>query len=395
MAAMFAAMEQGGRGPRRGDRRDGERRRARHAVPGRELRPRDRGRGAGAHPATTCRRCAEIVRVLKPGGHLAVTVPSFLPERICWALSEDYHTAPGGHVRIYTLRRAEGQAQGRRAARRPAPPRPRAALAVLVDQVRGRGEQRRPPARQGVPRAARLGHHEAPRRHPDRRAAAQPADRQERGRVRRGSPRDRPDRVADRVAAARARGARRARRRAGRADRRSIAAHAGAGRRRSPGRDGPRGRVEPRRVPRWRSPSPGSPSRPAGATSGWYGTSATDGSWPMKLVRGEAVEHGRGVQPRRLHRGRRLARAARHRRRGLRPGDVADGDAGRSTSSSTCRPRAARSSGSVRRAAARPTTRCSPAAPRSTRACAAASRSPSASATRSRTGSSPPTGSAT
>jgi len=46
---------------------------------------------------------SEIVRVLKPGGFLAVTVPSFLPERICWALSEDYHTAPGGHIRIYTL----------------------------------------------------------------------------------------------------------------------------------------------------------------------------------------------------------------------------------------------------------------------------------------------------
>jgi ubiquinone/menaquinone biosynthesis C-methylase UbiE len=45
----------------------------------------------------------EIVRVLKPGGLVAVTVPSFLPERICWALSEDYHTAPGGHIRIYTL----------------------------------------------------------------------------------------------------------------------------------------------------------------------------------------------------------------------------------------------------------------------------------------------------
>ncbi|GAB2936372.1 class I SAM-dependent methyltransferase [Nonomuraea fastidiosa] len=45
----------------------------------------------------------EIFRVLRPGGTAAVTVPSFLPERICWALSEAYHTAPGGHVRIYTL----------------------------------------------------------------------------------------------------------------------------------------------------------------------------------------------------------------------------------------------------------------------------------------------------
>ncbi|MEU4543739.1 class I SAM-dependent methyltransferase [Nonomuraea dietziae] len=45
----------------------------------------------------------EILRVLKPGGLAAVTVPAFLPERISWALSEDYHTAPGGHIRIYTL----------------------------------------------------------------------------------------------------------------------------------------------------------------------------------------------------------------------------------------------------------------------------------------------------
>ncbi|XVQ84631.1 class I SAM-dependent methyltransferase [Microbispora siamensis] len=52
---------------------------------------------------------SEIVRVLKPGGRAAITVPSFLPERICWALSEDYHTAPGGHIRIYTL--AELQAK--------------------------------------------------------------------------------------------------------------------------------------------------------------------------------------------------------------------------------------------------------------------------------------------
>ncbi|SEG94513.1 Methyltransferase domain-containing protein [Nonomuraea solani] len=45
----------------------------------------------------------ELFRVLKSGGTAAITVPSFLPERICWALDEDYHTAPGGHVRIYTL----------------------------------------------------------------------------------------------------------------------------------------------------------------------------------------------------------------------------------------------------------------------------------------------------
>jgi len=45
---------------------------------------------------------AEIARLLRPGGLLAVTVPAWLPERICWQLSADYHNTPGGHVRIYT-----------------------------------------------------------------------------------------------------------------------------------------------------------------------------------------------------------------------------------------------------------------------------------------------------
>jgi SAM-dependent methyltransferase len=44
----------------------------------------------------------ELVRVLRPGGTMAVTVPRWLPEKICWALSETYHQVEGGHVRIYT-----------------------------------------------------------------------------------------------------------------------------------------------------------------------------------------------------------------------------------------------------------------------------------------------------
>jgi SAM-dependent methyltransferase len=55
----------------------------------------------------------ELARVLRPGGLAAITVPAFLPERICWALSSEYYDTPGGHVRIYT--RAELEAKLARA----------------------------------------------------------------------------------------------------------------------------------------------------------------------------------------------------------------------------------------------------------------------------------------
>lgn len=46
----------------------------------------------------------ELVRVLRPGGMLVVTVPAWLPEKLCWMLDENYSApqAEGGHVRIYT-----------------------------------------------------------------------------------------------------------------------------------------------------------------------------------------------------------------------------------------------------------------------------------------------------
>ncbi|MFO8010530.1 MAG: class I SAM-dependent methyltransferase [Dehalococcoidia bacterium] len=43
----------------------------------------------------------EIVRVLKDDGILAVSVPSYFPEAICWKISKEYHSYPGGHIRIY------------------------------------------------------------------------------------------------------------------------------------------------------------------------------------------------------------------------------------------------------------------------------------------------------
>lgn len=52
---------------------------------------------------------AEIARVLRPGGLVAVTVPRWWPELLCWLLSERYHATPGGHVRIYTGRELDAK----------------------------------------------------------------------------------------------------------------------------------------------------------------------------------------------------------------------------------------------------------------------------------------------
>lgn len=46
----------------------------------------------------------ELVRVLKPGGTFAATVPAWFPEKVNWMLSDEYHApkSVGGHVRIYS-----------------------------------------------------------------------------------------------------------------------------------------------------------------------------------------------------------------------------------------------------------------------------------------------------
>ncbi|NNG01808.1 MAG: methyltransferase domain-containing protein [Desulfobacteraceae bacterium] len=46
----------------------------------------------------------ESLRVLKPGNFLAVSVPRYLPEKICWSISRQYSRQSGGHVRIFRKR---------------------------------------------------------------------------------------------------------------------------------------------------------------------------------------------------------------------------------------------------------------------------------------------------
>jgi SAM-dependent methyltransferase len=55
---------------------------------------------------------AELARVLRPGGTMAVTVPRYGPELVNWALSDEYHAVKGGHIRIYRRRQLLGRLRG-------------------------------------------------------------------------------------------------------------------------------------------------------------------------------------------------------------------------------------------------------------------------------------------
>lgn len=46
--------------------------------------------------------CAELTRVLKKNGLIAITVPTIFTELIYDALTYEYFTSPGGHIRKYT-----------------------------------------------------------------------------------------------------------------------------------------------------------------------------------------------------------------------------------------------------------------------------------------------------
>ena len=75
--------------------------------------------------------------------------------------------------------RAVGEAPQRRPRPARPPSRPRAALAVLVAEVRRRADEQRPSARRQVPRVPRVGHHDATHVDPDRRPGIVAGHRQE------------------------------------------------------------------------------------------------------------------------------------------------------------------------------------------------------------------------
>ena len=53
------------------------------------------------HIPDDAKAISELVRIVRPGKILAVSVPRFWSEKICWLLSDEYFNANMGHVRIY------------------------------------------------------------------------------------------------------------------------------------------------------------------------------------------------------------------------------------------------------------------------------------------------------
>ncbi len=54
------------------------------------------------HVPDPVKACQELTRILKPGGRIAITVPTTFSEVLYFLLSYEYFTSPGGHVRIFT-----------------------------------------------------------------------------------------------------------------------------------------------------------------------------------------------------------------------------------------------------------------------------------------------------
>ncbi len=53
------------------------------------------------HIQDDAKAVSELIRIVKPGKTLCISVPRFWPEKVCWILSREYSRTDMGHVRIY------------------------------------------------------------------------------------------------------------------------------------------------------------------------------------------------------------------------------------------------------------------------------------------------------
>ena len=249
-----------------------------------------------------------MVRVLRPGGRIAVTVPRYGPEKICWALSDAYHEVEGGHIRIYSGDELLGRMRGGRPrAVRHAPRARRCTRRTGGSSAPSASDNDEDPLVTGVPQAAGLGHHEEARWPP-----GSPS--------RRSNPLIGKSFVPYRAS--------------------PEAARVSAGRRRSPGlltaeqAAATAASLAAQQEPTGRSPGSGGPTRPLGPHRGRDGagrggeheaaaraydwclaTSTPDGSWPTTVARRGRRGRQRRDQLLRLPGRRRLAPLPVHRRR--------------------------------------------------------------------------------
>ena len=308
---------------------------------------------------------------------MAVTVPTRFPERVYWALDHHYNDTPGGHIRIYRQRDLEEKLARAGLLAPGIAPRARAALALLVDPLRGR---RRPTPTASSPASTttcsswQLTQEPAVAR--VARPRAQPRDRQEPRRLHaEGDPLMRSSPSRGRRHPHRRR---RSRRRSTRSRRCSSPTATSRGPRVATPTRGTWSR------PRWRSTSAVGTTTPARAYE-WLRSMQLARRRLARLLR---RQRGRGPDARHerrlLHRDRRVAPLPHHRRHRVPRGRSGRSSSARSTTRSRSRPRPARSRGAP---TTRPTARCSRARRASTSASGARSRSRSGSATSAPTGS--------
>ena len=124
---------------------------------------------------------AELFRVLKPGHPMVISVPRYVPEWICWKLSDEYHMVNQGHIRIYRKKRLVSLFESFGMQLIGLPLRPQPACALLVAEMPGGPHPGGFPSGQPLSPFSHLGHHAETETDPPPGSSVQSPVRQEPG----------------------------------------------------------------------------------------------------------------------------------------------------------------------------------------------------------------------